>query len=137
MDLSGCYAAVIGGMDLYVGRPVVHEPGGGTMRLKDAVAFVTEHAAGRDAWVIKVSGPITAAPNVLDPLDRGGADARELPEPGGEEAGEVAPPRARLRLAVRGRQANRQRDALHRRGRGRVRRLGHLAHDPGDADRTA
>lgn len=71
VDLSGCYAAVIGGMDLYVGRPVVHEPGGGSMRLRDAIAFVTEHAAGPDAWVVKVSGPITAAPNVLIPSTSG------------------------------------------------------------------
>lgn len=67
VDLSGCYAHVIGGMSLYVGRPVVHEPGTGRMKLRDAVAFAQEHAAGPDAWVVKVSGPITAAPNALVP----------------------------------------------------------------------
>ena len=71
MDLSGCYAAVIGNMSLYVGRPVVHEPGHGMMRLKDAIAFLSEHAAGPDAWIVKVSGPITAAPNVLLPSTNG------------------------------------------------------------------
>jgi hypothetical protein len=71
VDLSGCYASVLGSMNLYAGRPIIHEPGGGAMRLSEGVAFVREHAAGRDAWVLKVSGPITAAPNVLIPSTRG------------------------------------------------------------------
>ena len=29
---AGCYAAIIGGVSLYVGQPVVHEPGSGGMR---------------------------------------------------------------------------------------------------------
>jgi hypothetical protein len=71
VDLSGCYAAVIGSIKLYVGQPVVHEPGGGTMRLKDAITFLGEHAAGPDAWIVKVSGPISTAPNVLIPSTKG------------------------------------------------------------------
>lgn len=71
VDLSGCYASVIGSMNLYVGRPVVHEPGCGSMRLREAIAFLDEHAAGPDAWVVKVSGPIAATPNVLIPSTRG------------------------------------------------------------------
>jgi hypothetical protein len=67
VDLSGCYAQVMGSMSLYAGRPVIHEPGSGRLKLKDAVAFVTQHAAGWDAWIIKVSGKITAWPNVLIP----------------------------------------------------------------------
>src|SRR5262249_27204903 len=77
VDLSGCYARVMGTMKLYAGRPVVYEPGsdgedgGGRMALKDAVAFVREHAAGPDAWVIKVSGAIAAGPNALIPSTKG------------------------------------------------------------------
>jgi hypothetical protein len=67
VDLSGCYASIIGGMNLYLGRPLIHEPGPGKVRLKDAIAFVREHAAGNDAWIIKVSGPLTRMPNVLVP----------------------------------------------------------------------
>jgi hypothetical protein len=74
VDLSGCYANIMGSMRLYAGRPVVHEPGRAKsgrirMTLKEAVDFVTEHAA-RDAWVVKVSGPITTFPNVLVPSTR-------------------------------------------------------------------
>jgi hypothetical protein len=77
VDLAGCYARVMGSMSLYAGRPVVHEPGrdgepgGVRMTLKEALAFVTEHAAGRDAWVIKVSGQVSAGPNVLIPSTKG------------------------------------------------------------------
>jgi hypothetical protein len=74
VDLSGCYANVMGAMSLYAGRPVIHEPGSdgqsGRLTLKDAVEFVREHAAGQDAWIIKVSGKITAGPNVLIPSTR-------------------------------------------------------------------
>jgi hypothetical protein len=70
VDLSGCYAEVMGSMSLYAGRPVIHEPGSGGMTLKDAVEFLHEHAAARDAWIIKVSGKITAYPNVLIPSTR-------------------------------------------------------------------
>src|SRR5262249_28475618 len=60
-----------------VGRPVVHEPGSGRepgrdgMRLKEAVGFVRQYAAGRDAWIIKASGKIAAWPNVLIPSTKG------------------------------------------------------------------
>jgi hypothetical protein len=71
VDLKSCYAQVMmASMSLYAGRPVVHEPGraeGHRMTLKEAVALVEEHAAGRDAWIIKVSGQIAAFPNVLIP----------------------------------------------------------------------
>jgi hypothetical protein len=71
VDLSGCYASIISAMHLYVGRPVIHEPGPGGLRLKDAVAIVRDHAADWDAWIIKVSGPITRMPNVLIPSTNG------------------------------------------------------------------
>jgi hypothetical protein len=67
VDLSGCYASILGRMSLYVGRPVVHEPGPGKMRLKDAIPFLSEYAASWDAWIIKASGPIKQMPNVLIP----------------------------------------------------------------------
>jgi hypothetical protein len=71
VDLSGCYANIMRRMYLYAGRPVIFEPGKGKRRrrwtLKKAVAFLLRHAAGRDAWIIKVSGLIAAGLNVLIP----------------------------------------------------------------------
>jgi hypothetical protein len=70
IDLSGCYANIIAGMSLYVGQPVLHEPGSKGMMLRNAVGFLKEYAAGDDAWVVKVSGKITRHPNVLIPSTR-------------------------------------------------------------------
>jgi hypothetical protein len=67
VDLSGCYGAIAASLNLYVGQPIVHEPGARQMKLKDAIAFLKEYAAGNDAWVIKVTGDITLAPNALIP----------------------------------------------------------------------
>ncbi len=67
VDLSGCYASIISGMNLYVGRPVVYEPGARGLTLKEAVASLQQHAAGDDAWVVKVSGKVKTSPNVLIP----------------------------------------------------------------------
>jgi hypothetical protein len=71
VDLSGCYAAVIAGLSLYAGAPVVFEPGSRMMRLREAIKLVEKHAAGPDAWVMKVSGAIPAGLNVLIPSTRG------------------------------------------------------------------
>lgn len=67
VDLSGCYNRVIASLNLYAGQPVVYDPGSGVMSLKAAIAFLEENAAGRDAWVVKVTGDISAAPNALIP----------------------------------------------------------------------
>lgn len=67
IDLSGCYAAIIASMNLYVGRPVVWEPGSRRVTVKEAVAGLKEHAAGNDAWLIKASGAVSGMPNVLIP----------------------------------------------------------------------
>jgi hypothetical protein len=67
VDLSGCYATIISALNLYLGQPVVFEPGTTKMKLKDAVRFLEKNAAGRDAWIIKASGKIVQYPNVLIP----------------------------------------------------------------------
>ena len=67
VDLSGCYAAIIGNINLYVGQPVLYEPGSRKMLLNEAVKFVMENAAGTDAWIIKVTGNIESLPNALIP----------------------------------------------------------------------
>jgi hypothetical protein len=71
IDLTSCYASIIGGMSMFVGRPLVFEPGPGKMRVKDAILFVQQHAAGTDSWIIKATGPITGMPNVLVPSTNG------------------------------------------------------------------
>lgn len=70
IDLSGCYGNILTGINLYLGRPAVLEPGSQRMTVKQAVQRMEEHAAGRDAWFAKVSGPIEHTPNALIPSTR-------------------------------------------------------------------
>lgn len=67
VDLTGCYNSIISTLKMYLGRPVVLEPGCRRMTLREAVSLVQRHSAGRDAWIVKVSGPITQWPNALIP----------------------------------------------------------------------
>jgi hypothetical protein len=66
VDMSGCYQNILGGLNVYWGRPIIFEPGNKPHTLKQAVDLVTGHAAP-DGWFIRVSGDITAAPNALIP----------------------------------------------------------------------
>ncbi|WP_020476586.1 hypothetical protein [Zavarzinella formosa] len=70
VDLSGCYNAIVSTMRLYAGRPLLWEPGSHPTTLADAVCLARKHAAGRDAWIIRVSGPMNAPPNALIPSTR-------------------------------------------------------------------
>jgi hypothetical protein len=65
VDLSGCYAHILEKLSLYAGQPIVHEPGSGGMTLNSAIELMEKHAAGRDAWIVKVSGKISNRPNAL------------------------------------------------------------------------
>ncbi len=67
LDLSSCYPAILQQMNLYVGRPVIWEPGDERKTLKEVVPFLEKHSAGWDSWFIKVSGEISSAPNALIP----------------------------------------------------------------------
>lgn len=71
LDLSRCYPSVLREMNLYVGRPVVWEPGNDTLPLADVVGYLDEHAAAWDGWFVKVSGSVSGAPNVLIPSSHG------------------------------------------------------------------
>jgi len=66
VDLCSCYSAILGQLNLYVGRPVVWEPGDSqrTWTLADVVEFLKEQAAD-DAWMIWASGHLTSMPNTL------------------------------------------------------------------------
>jgi hypothetical protein len=66
VDMAGCYNEVIGRLNVYWGRPVIFEPGSKGVTLKDAMAFVRQHADD-DAWVIRATGPIEPYPNALMP----------------------------------------------------------------------
>jgi hypothetical protein len=66
VDMSGCYNAIISGMNVYWGRPVVYEPGRRSLTLREAVKLVRRHAAD-DAWYLRVTGDPQAALNVLIP----------------------------------------------------------------------
>jgi hypothetical protein len=66
VDMSGCYGGIVSRLSVYLGRPVIFEPGSTTMTLNEAVDFVKRHAEW-DAWMVRASGPIAAAPNALVP----------------------------------------------------------------------
>ncbi len=67
VDLKSCYPTIIQNMNLYLGRPIVLEPGNSPYSLRKAVELMDLHAAGDDAWFIKVSGPIEGFANTLIP----------------------------------------------------------------------
>lgn len=66
VDMSGCYGQIVARLPVYYGRPVIFEPGAREMTLREAVGFVQGHADW-DGWMVRASGPITAAPNALVP----------------------------------------------------------------------
>ena len=53
-------------MNLYLGRPVILEPGSSTMSLSEAVKKMQDNAP-RDGWMIRVSGDIRSNNNTLIP----------------------------------------------------------------------
>ncbi len=66
VDMSGCYNRIIGDINIYVGRPVVWEPGDHGLSLVDAVEWVRKHAPD-DAWMMRVTGDIPSDCNTLIP----------------------------------------------------------------------
>jgi hypothetical protein len=40
VDMSGCYTTIISGMNVYWGRPIVHEPGNRSLTLREAVELL-------------------------------------------------------------------------------------------------
>jgi hypothetical protein len=72
VDMSGCYPAVAGRMNVYWGRPVILEPGAERMKLGDAVRLVQLHAP-EDGWMIRVTGSVKGIPIALIPSS---SDAR-------------------------------------------------------------
>jgi hypothetical protein len=70
VDLSGCYNTIIGGMQMYLGRPLVFEPGNSRMKLCEAVEFLSRES-DPDAWCVRVTGPIDGIHNALIPSTLG------------------------------------------------------------------
>jgi hypothetical protein len=72
VDMSGCYLAIAGRLDVYWGRPVVLEPGASAagrrepMTLKEAVGLVRPLAPD-DGWLVYVTGPICGYLNAMIP----------------------------------------------------------------------
>jgi hypothetical protein len=68
IDLSGCYNAILESQNLYLGKPIVWEPGGDETRfactLKDVVSMLLS-VAPNDGWLVRVSGSIGGFPNTL------------------------------------------------------------------------
>lgn len=67
VDLGSCYPAIIRPMVVYLGRPLVLEPGNEPWTLGEAVAYLGRHADGPYAWFVKASGPISGFANTLIP----------------------------------------------------------------------
>jgi hypothetical protein len=66
VDMAGCYNAILAGLDVYWGRPIVLEPGRERMSLRDAVELaVRESAPG--AWYVRATGDFAPDANVLIP----------------------------------------------------------------------
>ena len=71
VDMQGCYNRVTAGIDVYLGRPVIFEPGDEVVTLADAVAFATG-VAPPDGWLVRVSGRLSdGVLNVLVPSTEG------------------------------------------------------------------
>jgi hypothetical protein len=70
VDLSGCYGELLARTSVYWGQPVVLEPGEDARTLREEVEYVSK-LADRDAWIIRVSGPITGLLNALIPSTPG------------------------------------------------------------------
>ena len=66
VDLSGCYNQIVGSINLYLGRPVVFEPGRQRWTLRQAIELVRQHAP-RDGFLIRVTGNISTMSNTLIP----------------------------------------------------------------------
>ena len=66
VDLASCYPTIIRSMSLYVGRPVVLEPGADNLRLSEAIKLLSA-IADDDAWMVRVTGDIASVSNVLIP----------------------------------------------------------------------
>jgi hypothetical protein len=66
VDMSSCYNRIISKINLYCGRPVIHEPCDNQLALKDAVAWAKTHADS-DAWIVRVTGDLATAWNSLIP----------------------------------------------------------------------
>jgi hypothetical protein len=64
-DLSHCYPGIIKHTHLYLGKPVVWEPGNTMVSLAKSVKVLEEHAAGDDAWFVRVSGKLPHGANAL------------------------------------------------------------------------
>lgn len=69
VDLGGCYNRIVSNINVYCGRPLIFEPGRHRWTLRQAVEYVREHSP-QDGWMVRVTGDISSAPNVLIPSSR-------------------------------------------------------------------
>jgi hypothetical protein len=66
VDLSLCYNSAIALMNVYLGQPIIYEPGRRNMSLAEAVRLVRKSAPD-DGWIVRASGKIKGFLNVLIP----------------------------------------------------------------------
>jgi hypothetical protein len=89
VDMSGCYTTILSGIDVYWGKPVVHEPGNRAITLRQAVTLL-EGSCDPDAWYVRATGDIRAGYNTLIASSAGAITAanyrKKKPMPPGPEA---------------------------------------------------
>lgn len=89
VDMQGCYNRVTSAISVYLGRPIIYEPGDAAMTLAEAVEYVCQHAPP-DGWLVRVSGTFGAdVSNVLVPSTEDAfttANYREKKRPGARRA---------------------------------------------------
>jgi hypothetical protein len=66
VDMRSCFPGIISGMAVYLGRPIVLEPGRLDFLLAEAAKYADD-IADKDAWFIRVTGNIPSGLNVLIP----------------------------------------------------------------------
>jgi hypothetical protein len=74
VDMSGCYTTILTGINVYWGKPVVHEPGNRAITLRQAVDLL-EGFCEPDAWYVRATGDIRAGFNTLIPSSAGAITA--------------------------------------------------------------
>ena len=77
VDLTSCYPAILSGMEIAWGRPIVWEPGRNAVVLKNVVKYL-QGKARKDMWFVRVTGNISTAPNTLIPSALGALTSENI-----------------------------------------------------------
>ncbi len=74
VDMKGCYTEILAQLNVYLGRPIILDPGKRKCSLREALTLV-QTCCNPDAWLLRVTGDLTKIPNVLIPSTEGARTA--------------------------------------------------------------